>query len=215
MNMMYGYARVSSTDQNEARQVVELLNVGVSQKNIYVDKQSGKDFNRPAYKKLVRRLREGDELYILSIDRLGRDYIEIQEQWRRLTRDKKVHIFVIDRPILDTNKAKDLMTLFISDISLGILSYVAQSERDSIKTRQMQGIEAAKDAGVIFGRKRIVLSSEDEQVIREYVEGELFMKEAMEKLPHISRSTIYRKAREQKEIQKKVKIESAMFTSCV
>ncbi|MDY5509304.1 recombinase family protein [Dysosmobacter sp.] len=150
--MVYGYVRVSSTDQNEERQLIALREKEVPRKNIYLDKQSGKDFNRPHYKRLVRRLQRGDLLYILSIDRLGRNYEEIQNQWRVLTKEIGADICVIDMPLLDTRQGKDLMGTFIADLVLQILSFVAQSERENIKKRQAEGIAAAKARGVRFGR---------------------------------------------------------------
>ena len=136
---IYGYARVSSTDQNEERQLLALRARNVPERNIFVDKQSGKDFLRPQYKRLARRLREGDLLYVLSIDRLGRNYEEIQQQWRYLTKEIGIDIVVIDMPLLDTRQGKDLMGTFIADLVLQILSFVAQSERESIKKRQAEG----------------------------------------------------------------------------
>lgn len=149
---VYGYIRVSSTDQNEDRQMIALRSREVPERRIYVDKQSGKDFNRPQYKKLVRRLRSGDLLYILSIDCLGRNYKEIQEQWRILTQEIGVDICVLDMPLLDTRNGKDLMGTFIADLVLQILSFVAQSERENIRKRQEQGIAAARVRGVRFER---------------------------------------------------------------
>ena len=148
----YGYIRVSSTDQNEDRQRIALRKRAVPKENIYMDKQSGKDFNRPQYKKMVRRLRSGDLLYILSIDRLGRNYEEIQNQWRVLTKEIGVDVCVIDMPLLDTRSGKDLMGTFIADLVLQILSFVAESERTNIRRRQAEGIEAARARGVRFGR---------------------------------------------------------------
>ncbi len=148
----YGYIRVSSTDQNEDRQRIALQEKAVPRHNIFMDKQSGKDFDRPQYKRLVRRLRDGDLLYVLSIDRLGRNYAEIQNQWRILTKEIRVDICVIDMPLLDTRNGKDLMGTFIADLVLQILSFVAQSERENIRKRQEQGIAAAKARGVRFGR---------------------------------------------------------------
>ena len=141
---IYGYIRVSSTDQNEERQIVAMKDVAVSNANMYIDKQSGKDFERPNYRKLVSKLQAGDLLYILSIDRLGRNYEEIQKQWRMLTKEIGADICVIDMPLLDTRNGKDLMGTFIADIVLQILSFVAQSERENIKRRQAEGIAAAK-----------------------------------------------------------------------
>ncbi len=148
----YGYVRVSSTEQNEGRQLLALDERSVPPGNIFVDKQSGKDFLRPQYQKMVRRLRPGDLLYILSIDRLGRNYKEIQNQWRVLTKEKEVDICVIDMPLLDTRSGKDLMGTFIADLVLQILSFVAQNERENIRKRQQQGIAAARARGVRFGR---------------------------------------------------------------
>lgn len=154
---MYGYIRVSSTEQNEDRQVIALNAKFVPPGNIYMDKQSGKDFDRPQYKKLVKRMKAGDLLYILSIDRLGRNYKDVQEQWRILTKEKEVDICVIDMPLLDTRTAKDLIGTFIADLVLQILSFVAESERANIRQRQAEGIAAAKARGVRFGRPRRVL----------------------------------------------------------
>lgn len=148
----YGYVRVSSVDQNEDRQLQAMKEKEIPARNLYIDKQSGKDFDRPQYKKMVKRLRKGDLLYILSIDRLGRNYKEIQNQWRILTKDKEVDICVMDMPLLDTRNGKDLMGTFIADLVLEILSFVAESERNNIKKRQEQGIAAAKARGVKFGR---------------------------------------------------------------
>ena len=150
--MHYGYMRVSSRDQNEARQYAALLREGIGEEQIYLDKQSGKNFQRPAYKRLVRRLRKGDVLYIASIDRLGRNYEEIQEQWRILTKEIQARIVVLDMPLLDTHVDRDLTETLIADIVLQLLSYVAQSEREMIHKRQKEGIEAAQARGVRFGR---------------------------------------------------------------
>ena len=148
----YGYVRVSSIDQNEERQMIEMEKVGICKRNIFKDKQSGKDFNRKNYQRLVKRLKEKDVLYVLSIDRLGRNYEEIQNEWRFLTREKKIDICVIDMPLLDTRRGKDLMGTFIADLVLQILSFVAQNERENIRSRQAEGIAAAKARGVKFGR---------------------------------------------------------------
>jgi len=149
---IYGYIRVSSRDQNEDRQLIAMREIDVPEKNIYTDKQSGKDFERPQYKKLVRKLKRDDLLYIKSIDRLGRNYEEIQNQWRLLTKDKGVDICVIDMPLLDTRRGKDLVGTFLSDIVLQVLSFVAENERVNIRQRQAEGIAAAKARGVRFGR---------------------------------------------------------------
>lgn len=152
MGNTYGYIRVSSCDQNEDRQLIALRELAVPARNIFMDKQSGKDFNRPEYRKMVRRLKKEDLLYVKSIDRLGRNYTEILEQWRVLTREKGVDIVVLDMPLLDTRRGKDLMGTFLSDIVLQILSFVAENERSSIHQRQAEGIAAAKAKGVQFGR---------------------------------------------------------------
>jgi DNA invertase Pin-like site-specific DNA recombinase len=146
------YVRVSDISQNEERQLVAISDLAIPQGNIYIDKQSGKDFNRPAYQALVERLQPGDLLYILSIDRLGRNYEEIQHQWWLLTKEKGVDIVVLDMPLLDTRLNKDLMGTFIADLVLQILSFCVHTERDSIKSRQLAGIAAAKAKGVRFGR---------------------------------------------------------------
>lgn len=150
--IVYGYIRVSSMDQNEERQRIALRGKGVPERNLYMDKQSGKDFERPRCKRLVKRLRAGDLLYIQSIDRLGRNYREIQEQWRLLTQEKGADICVLDMPLLDTRNGKDLMGTFIADLVLQISSFVAHSERENIRKRQAEGIAAAKARGVRFGR---------------------------------------------------------------
>lgn len=153
--MMYGYIRVSTKDQHEDRQMIAMQEFGVSEKHIYMDKLSGKDFDRPQYKRLLRRLKGGDTLVVKSIDRLGRDYSEIQNQWRIITKEKKANIVVLDMPLLDTRqKGRDLTGTFIADLVLQILSYVAQVERENIKQRQAEGIAAAKAKGVRFGREK-------------------------------------------------------------
>ena len=152
--MYYGYARVSSKDQSETRQRKALSQYGLKRKNIYIDKQSGKDFNRGNYMKLIKKLKEGDILFIKSIDRFGRNYTEILEQWRIITKEKLCDIVVIDMPLLDTRNSRDLTGTLISDIVLQLLSYVAQQEREFIKQRQAEGIAAAKKNGIKFGRPR-------------------------------------------------------------
>lgn len=195
MSKIYGYVRVSSVDQNEDRQMIEMQRVGVSEHNIYIDKQSGKNFDRPNYKRLVRRLKEGDLLYILSIDRLGRNYEEIQNQWRILTKDKGVDIVVIDMPLLDTRQGKDLMGTFIADLVLQILSFVAQSEREKIKERQEQGIAAAKARGVRFGRPEKDVPDDFAQLVKAWEKKELPLTELLKKCD-MSEATFYRKLRE-------------------
>lgn len=149
---IYGYIRVSSTDQNEDRQLVAMNELHIPEAQIFMDKQSGKDFERPAYQSLIKKLKAGDVLYIKSIDRLGRNYEEIQNQWRTLTKDMGIDIVVIDMPLLDTRNGKDLMGTFIADLVLQILSFVAQNEREAIRKRQAEGIAAAKARGIRFGR---------------------------------------------------------------
>ena len=153
MSKIYGYIRVSSADQNEVRQLVAMRNVNISEKNIYIDKQSGKDFNRPQYKRLLKKVKADDLIYVKSIDRLGRNYNEILEQWKILTKDKGVDICVLDMPLLDTRRDKNLLGTFISDLVLALLSYVAETERNNIRQRQAEGIAAAKERGVHFGRR--------------------------------------------------------------
>ncbi len=152
MGAIYGYIRVSTREQNEDRQLLALREMDVSERNIFLDKQSGKDFNRPAYRRLLRKLKKDDLLYIKSIDRLGRNYEEIQQQWRVLTKGKGVDICVLDMPLLDTRRGKDLVGTFLSDIVLQVLSFVAENERTTIHQRQAEGIAAAKARGVRFGR---------------------------------------------------------------
>lgn len=153
MSATYGYIRVSTREQNEDRQRIALKEIGVDDRSIFMDKQSGKDFERPQYKRLIRQLRPTDLLYVKSIDRLGRNYEEIQNQWRILTKDKGVDIVVLDMPLLDTRRGKDLMGTFLSDIVLQVLSFVAENERTSIRQRQAEGIAAAKAKGIQFGRR--------------------------------------------------------------
>ncbi len=177
---VYGYIRVSSVDQNEDRQMIALRGKGVAERHIYLDKQSGKVFHRPQYKRLVRALKPGDLLYVLSIDRLGRDYREIQQQWRLLTKEKGVDICVLDMPLLDTRQGKDLMGTFIADLVLQILSFVAQSERENIRRRQQEGIAAAKARGVKFGRPPLPLPENFYEVHRRWRNKELTLRQAAE-----------------------------------
>lgn len=202
MTNIYGYVRVSSTDQNEDRQLIALSEKNIPQKNIYIDKQSGKDFDRPQYKRLVKRLKHGDLLYILSIDRLGRNYEEIQRQWRVLTKDIGIDICVIDMPLLDTRSGKDLMGTFIADLVLQILSFVAQNERENIKKRQAEGIAAAKAKGVKFGRPESPLPENFDKIIKDWDKGKLSTADAL-KLCNMSESTFYRRRREYKLMCKK------------
>ena len=170
---VYGYIRVSSKDQKEDRQQIALKEVGVDLQNIYVDKQSGKDFNRPQYKKLLKKIKPGDLLYIKSIDRLGRNYEEIQNQWRIITKEKSADIYVIDMPLLDTRRGKDLLGTFISDLVLQLLSFVAENERTNIKQRQAEGIAAAKAKGIRFGRPPKPLPDNFHETYQSWKQGEI------------------------------------------
>ncbi len=171
--MIYGYIRVSSRDQNEDRQLVAMRGLSISERNIFMDKQSGKDFNRPQYQKLVRKLKKDDLLYIKSIDRLGRNYEEIQNQWRVLTKEKGIDIVVLDMPLLDTRRGKDLMGTFLSDIVLQVLSFVAENERTTIKQRQAEGIAAAKAKGIRFGRPPKPLPANFHLVYQQWKAGKI------------------------------------------
>ena len=198
---VYGYVRVSSIDQNEDRQMIEMAQRKVPKGNVYVDKQSGKDFERPQYKKMIKRLKSGDLLYILSIDRLGRNYEDVQKQWRILTKEIGVDICVIDMPLLDTRNGKDLMGTFIADLVLQILSFVAQSERENIKKRQAQGIAAAKSNGVKFGRPEKELPKDFKEVVRQW-ENKTISTDTALKRCGFGKSTFYRRRMELKSKQK-------------
>ena len=193
--MIYGYARVSTREQNEDRQRIALRAAGVEEKNLYVDKQSGKDFDRPQYKTLLKKLRRDDLLYIHSIDRLGRNYEEIQNQWRILTKEIGIDICVLDMPLLDTRNGKDLMGTFIADLVLQILSFVAQSERESIRKRQAKGIAAAKAKGVKFGRPEKVIPSDFPAIVHQWEQKQLPLREALKQCG-ISEASFYRRVRE-------------------
>ena len=191
----YGYIRVSSIDQNVDRQIIAMTEIGIPAERIYTDKLSGKDFDRPAYKSLVKRLRHGDLLYIKSIDRLGRNYDEIQNQWRILTKERGVDIAVIDMPLLDTRNGKDLMGTFIADIVLQILSFVAHSERDNIKKRQAEGIAAAKARGVRFGRPIKKPPEDFADLVKQWERGKLPIVELLTRAK-LKEATFYRRLRE-------------------
>ena len=173
MSHIYGYIRVSSRDQNEDRQLLAIQQLSIAQENIFIDKQSGKDFQRPQYKKLVRKLKKDDVLYIKSIDRLGRNYAEILEQWRILTKSKGIDIVVLDMPLLDTRRGKDLMGTFLSDIVLQVLSFVAENERTNIRQRQAEGIAAAKARGVRFGRPPAPLPENFHHLYQQWKNGKI------------------------------------------
>ena len=191
---VYGYIRVSSKDQKEDRQQIALKEVGVELQNIYVDKQSGKDFNRPQYKKMLRKLKKDDLLHIKSIDRLGRNYEEILQQWWILTKEKGVDIVVLDMPLLDTRRGKDLMGTFLSDIVLQVLSFVAENERTNIKQRQAEGIAAAKAKGIKFGRPALPLPDNFYEVHKSWRDKKLTLKQAAEAC-NMPVGTFYGKAR--------------------
>ena len=167
-NNVYGYVRVSSQEQNEDRQLIAMAEVGVERANIFIDKQSGKDFDRPNYKRLIKRLRPGDTLIIKSIDRLGRNYEEIQNQWRIITKDKGVDMVVIDMPLLDTRNHKNLLGTFISDLVLQLLSFISENERTTIRQRQAEGIAAAKKRGVKFVRPSKEAPPEFEEIVMKW-----------------------------------------------
>lgn len=191
----YGYVRVSSTDQNEDRQMLAMWEKTVPEKHIFVDKQSGKDFDRPQYQMLVKKLKPGDLLYILSIDRLGRNYEEIQRQWRVLTKDIGIDVCVIDMPLLDTRNGKDLMGTFIADLVLQILSFVAENERETIRKRQAEGIAAAKLKGVRFGRPEIPPPDNFAEIVAAWEAKKIPFAEAVRQCG-MSEATFYRRLRE-------------------
>lgn len=194
--MEYGYARVSTKEQNEERQMIVLREFGLSDRNIYLDKQSGKDFNREQYRRLLRRIKKGDTLIVKSIDRLGRNYEEILEQWRIITKDKGASIVVLDMPLLDTRKNRDLTGTLIADIVLQLLSYVAQTEREFIRQRQAEGIAAAKARGVEFGRRPKERPVEFETMRERWKRGEISAREAARRL-NITHCTFLKWTREQ------------------
>ncbi len=191
----YGYVRVSTREQNDERQRLALQELGVDDSSIYADQKSGSDFERPQYRRLLRRLRRNDLLYIKSIDRLGRNYGEIQEQWRLLTREMGVDICVIDMPLLDTRRGKDLLGTFVSDLVLQVLSFAAENERLNIRQRQAEGIAAAKARGVRFGRPRRDIPPQFEDAHRRWRAGELSLRAAAEACG-LPRSTFYSHALE-------------------
>ena len=194
MGNIYGYVRVSSKDQNEDRQVISMREMQVPEENIFIDKQSGKDFNRPQYKRLLKKVKEGDLIYIKSIDRLGRNYGEIQEQWKLITKDKRVDIYVIDMPILDTRREKNLLGTFISDLVLTLLSYVSENERVTIRQRQSEGIAAAKARGVHFGRTPKPLPENFYEVYQQWKKKKITIEQAAKECG-MPKSTFYGKAK--------------------
>lgn len=194
MKKVYGYVRVSTREQNEDRQRIALDAENVPKENIFADRQSGRDFNRPMYRKLVRTMKQDDVLIVKSIDRLGRNYEEIIEQWRYLTRVKKVDIVVLDMPLLDTRRGKNLLGTFLSDIVLQVLSFVAENERKNIRERQREGIEAAKQRGVKFGRPNTPVPENFDEVFDRWMRKEMNGKEAAQ-MCGITMSTFYRMAK--------------------
>ena len=191
----FAYVRVSSRDQNEDRQLLAIAELHIPQKNTYIDHRSGKDFDRPASKRMVRRMKKDDLLYIKSIDRLGRNYEEIQNQWRYLIKDKGIDIVVLDMPLLDTRRGKDLVGTFLSDVVLQVLSFVAENERSNIKQRQAEGIAAAKLRGVKFGRPPKPLPSNFYSVYQQWRKGDLTVSSASEAC-NMSRTTFHRRAKQ-------------------
>ncbi len=199
MNEIYGYVRVSARDQNEARQIAIMKELGIPRENIYIDKQSGKDFNRPQYRKMIRKAQKDDLIYIKSIDRLGRNYREIIEQWKIITQEKKIDICIIDMPILDTRRDKDLLGTLISDLVLTLLSYVAENERNNIRQRQAEGIAIAKARGVHFGRKPNPLPDNFYDVYQQWKMKKISVSKAaslcgMPKTTFFERARIYEKS---------------------
>lgn len=190
----YGYIRVSSREQNEDRQRIAFQELDIPTKNIFMDKQSGKDFERPSYKRMVRRMKKDDVLYIKSIDRLGRNYEEILEQWRILTKEKRIDIVVLDMPLLDTRRGKDLMGTFLSDVVLQVLSFVAENERTNIRQRQAEGIAAAKAKGVKFGRPPLPYPDNFREIHREWRKKKITLRQAAEAC-NMPTGTFYAKAR--------------------
>lgn len=188
MHQTFGYIRVSSTDQNESRQQLAFATLGIDEKHIYMDKQSGKDFQRPQYQSMLNCLKPGDLLCITSIDRLGRNYKEIQHQWRILTKEKQIDIQVLDMPLLDTRQRKDLLGTFIADLVLQVLCFVAESERENIRKRQAEGIAAAKKRGIRFGHKPKPLPQNFKEILALWKQGHITMTEAARRT-NMARST--------------------------
>ena len=212
---IYGYIRVSSTDQNEERQLLAMRKLDIPETQIFIDKQSGRDFNRPAYKMLMKKMKNGDLLYVQSIDRLGRNYEEIQNQWRILTKKKGIDISVIDMPLLDTRNGQDFMGTFIADLVLQILSFVAQSERENIKRRQAEGIAAAKARGVSFGRPVKKTPENFGELVEQWEQGEFAVDEILSQTG-LKEATFYRRLREHRMINNKRKtIKMSSLLQCI
>ncbi|MCH5351856.1 MAG: recombinase family protein [Acutalibacter sp.] len=198
-NNTYAYIRVSTKEQNEDRQLISLHGLEIPELNIFLDKQSGKNFDRPQYRRMVKKLKKDDVLYIKSIDRLGRNYGEILEQWRVLTKEKGVDIVVLDMPLLDTRRGKDLMGTFLSDIVLQVLSFVAENERTNIRQRQAEGIAAAKARGVKFGRPSTPPPDDFTAVVAQWEHGNILFDEALRR-SGLAEATFYRRLREHRQI---------------
>ncbi len=199
-NKTYGYIRVSTREQNIDRQMNSIMEAGVDEKNIFIDRQSGKDFQRPAYEKMIRKMKKEDLLIVKSIDRLGRNYQDIMEQWRMITKEKQVDIRILDMPLLDTTKTKDLLGTFIGDVVLQILSFVAENERDNIKQRQAEGIMAAKARGVRFGKPLIPLPDNFPELYRKWEQNLITIQE-FAGICNMGRSTMYNRINEYRELQ--------------
>lgn len=195
MGKEYGYIRVSTKEQNTDRQHIAMREIGLGKRNVYTDKQSGKDFERPQYQRLMRKLKTGDTLYVASISRLGRNYDEIREEWRKITKELQVDIVVLDMPLLDTRCSDtDLTKKFISDIVLQILSYVAQIERENIRKQQAEGIAAAREKGKRLGREKIELPNDFEELVKAWRNKEISLDEVLQRLS-VSRSFFYAKVK--------------------
>lgn len=204
MGKMYGYVRVSGADQNEGRQIIALKEKGILDHDIYVDKMSGKNFERPQYRKLVHNLKAGDVLFVLSIDRLGRNYEEIQGQWRFLTKETGIDICVLDMPLLDTRNGKDLMGTFIADLTLQILSFVAQNERENIRKRQAQGIALAKAKGIHMGRPAKKTPENFVLLVKEWENKKRSLKDVLEQC-EMSEATFYRRLQVYRRLEEETK----------
>lgn len=191
---VFGYVRVSTKEQNTDRQLAAMIESGVNLKNIFIDKQSGKDFDRPAYKKMMKKFKKDDLLIIKSIDRLGRNYDEILEQWRIITKERGIHIRVLDMPLLDTTQGNDLMGTFIADLVLQLLSFVSQTERDFIKQRQAEGIAIAKEKGIKFGAPEKDFEIDEIEMYKEWLRRDMSVKDLIN-YSGMSKSTFYRKMR--------------------
>ena len=199
---MYGYVRVSTREQNVERQLIALEKAGIHKKKIFIDQQSGKDFERPAYQKMMKKLRKGDIVVTKSIDRLGRNYEEIKEQWRIITKEIGADIMIQDMPLLDTTKSRDLLGNFISDVVLQLLSFVAENERNNIRTRQAEGIAAARKRGVRFGKPAVPMPENFPELYQSWKRGVISVNE-FAGLCHVGRSTMYKRIGEYRAADKK------------